>query len=130
MNHAKEMVMDIDNLTFGQIKKIQNLFENKSEKEKTHPMIGKRCLLRCHSAGVHIGTVAQINEETSTEVYLKDSIRLWKWSGGGLSLSAVANNGIKNGRLNETGDIYLTGVIEFIPVTDEAWESYEKFIED
>ncbi len=130
MNHATEIVMNIDDLTFKQIKEIQNLFNNKAEIKKTHPMLGRRCLLRCYSSGVHIGTVAQINEETSTEVYLKDSLRLWKWSGGGLSLSAVANNGIKDGRLNKTGDIYLTGVIEFIPVTYEAWESYEKFIED
>lgn len=122
--------MDIDDLTFKQIKEIQNLFNNKSESKKIHPMLGKRCVLRCYSAGVHIGTVAEINEETSTEVYLKDSLRLWKWSGGGLSLSAVANNGIKDGRLNRTGDIYLTGVIEFIPVTDTAWGSYEKFIEN
>lgn len=50
--------------------------------------------------------------------------------GGGLSLSAIANNGIKGGRLNRTGEIYLTNCIEFIPTTTAAEESYERFIED
>ena len=64
------------------------------------------------------------------EVKLKNALRLWKWEGGGLSLSAVANNGIKGGRLNRTGEVFLTNVIEFIPTTEEAEKTYEKFIED
>lgn len=94
-----------------------------------HPMLGRRCLLRTYSAGVHIGTIDHINPNTSMEVRLKDSLRLWKWDGGGLSLSAVANNGIVKGRLNRTGEIYLTNVIEIIPTTPEAEETYAKFIE-
>jgi hypothetical protein len=64
------------------------------------------------------------------EVILKDALRLWKWEGGGLSLSAVANNGIKGGRLNRTGEVCLTNAIELIPTTPEAEETYVKFIED
>ncbi len=90
-------------------------------------MLGKRCVIRTYSAGVHIGTVSQVS---GMEVLLKDSLRLWKWEGGGLSLSAVANNGIKGGRLNRTGEVYLTNVIEFIPTTPEAEKTYVKFIED
>lgn len=95
-----------------------------------HPMLGRRCLIRTYSAGVHIGNVAWINPENSMEVKLENALRLWKWENGGLSLSAVANNGIKGGRLNETGEVYLTNAIEYIPTTEEAEKTYVKFIED
>jgi len=95
-----------------------------------HPMIGKRVLVRSYSAGVHIGTLVSVNPDNATECHLKDALRLWKWSGGGLSLSAVAHNGIASGRLNRTDEVVLTNAIEYIPVTDHAWETYEKFIED
>lgn len=114
---------------------IEILLDDKSETAATpnqaqHPMFGRRCLVRTYSAGVHIGTVDFINPQNSMEVRLKDSLRLWKWEGGGLSLSAVANNGIKGGRLNKTGEVYLTNAIEFIPTTNDAEKSYERFIED
>lgn len=126
--------MNIDELTLGQLKEILAMakdYEFLVNKNKTstysNPMIGKKCLIRTYSAGVHIGEVVSIND---MEVVLKGALRLWKWEGGGLSLSAVANNGIKVGRLNYTGDIFLTNAIEIIPVTEEAWSTYEKFIED
>lgn len=96
-------------------------------KEKSHQMLGKRCLVRTYSAGVHIGDVVYAD---GMEVKLENALRLWKWEGGGLSLSAVANNGIKGGRLNKTGEVYLTNVIEFIPTTADAEITYAKFIED
>lgn len=97
--------------------------------ESKHPMLGRRCLIRTYSAGVHIGTIDHINPQNSMELRLQDSLRLWKWEGGGLSLSAVANDGIKGGRLNRTGEVYLTNVIEIIPTTTKAEASYEKFVE-
>lgn len=93
----------------------------------THPMLGRRCLIRTYSAGVHIGTVKAVE---GMEAHLTDAVRLWKWEGGGLSLSAVANNGIKGGRLNRTGEVYLTNVIEIIPIRTEAEATFEPFIED
>lgn len=97
---------------------------------KTHPMLGKRCIVRTYSAGVHIGDVTYVNPDNSMEVKLENALRLWNWRGGGLSLSAVANNGIKGGRLNRTGEVYLTNAIEYIPTTEEAEKTYAKFIED
>lgn len=124
--------MNIDELTIGQIKQIQSLLgATQSVTQKTlHPMLGKRCVIRTYSAGVHIGDVVWINPENSMEVKLENALRLWKWEGGGLSLSAVANNGIKGGRLNKTNDVFLTNVIEFIPTTETAEKSYVTFIED
>lgn len=45
-----------------------------------------------YDTGVHIGDVVYINPENSMEVRLENALRLWKWEGGGLSLSAVAND--------------------------------------
>lgn len=100
------------------------------ETSETHPMLGKRCLVRTYSAGVHIGDVVYVNPQNSMECKLKNALRLWKWEGGGLSLSAVANNGIKGGRLNRTGEVYLTNAIEYIPTTAKAEKTYAKFVED
>lgn len=115
-----------------QLLKFLEVLKNKKEQIKSfkHPMLGKRCLIRTYSAGVHIGDVVWINLNNSMEVKLENALRLWKWEGGGLSLSAVANNGIKGGRLNKTGDVYLTNAIEYIPTTKKAEETYAEFIED
>lgn len=118
--------MNIDELTLGQIKQLQGLLGGTTP--AAHPMVGRRCLIRTYSAGVHIGDVVSVAD--GTEVLLKNALRLWKWEGGGLSLSAVANNGIKGGRINRTGEVMLTNAIEFIPTTAEAEASYVKFIED
>jgi hypothetical protein len=124
-----EMV-DIDELTIGEAKQLACLLNTKHDAGATnccHPMLGKRCLIRTYSAGVHIGDVVKVE---GMEVYLKNALRLWKWEGGGLSLSVVASQGIKGGRLNKTGDVYLTNAIEFIPTTKDAEKTYVKFIED
>ena len=94
---------------------------------KKHPMLGRRCLIRTYSAGVHIGNISYVE---GMELKLENALRLWKWEGGGLSLSAIANNGVVRGRLNRTGEVYLTNVIEIIPTTTEAEETFLKWIED
>jgi len=92
-----------------------------------HPMLNRRCLVRTYSAGIHIGTLVAVH---GMEAHLKDALRLWRWTDGGLSLSAVATNGIKNGRVNRTPEVYLTNVIELIPTTEAAEASFARFIED
>jgi hypothetical protein len=92
-----------------------------------HLMQGRRCLIRTYSAGVHIGDVTHAS---GMEVKLDNALRLWSWSEGGLSLSAIARNGVKKARLNYTGEVYLTNVIEIIPTTEQAEATYQQFIED
>ncbi len=92
-----------------------------------HPMLGRRCLVRTYSAGVHIGDVLKVD---GMECHLGNALRLWRWEDGGLSLSAVATNGIKKGRLNFAKEVYLTNVIEMIPTTEVAEATFAKFIED
>ena len=127
--------MNIEELTIREAREIVSFFNHaangsKSAAAQPHPMLGRRCIIRTYSAGVHIGTVEWVNPDNSMEVKLKDALRLWKWEGGGLSLSAIANTGIKGGRLNRTGEVFLTNAIEYIPTTQAAEDTYVKFIED
>ena len=126
--------MNINDITIGEAREIANLFGGTQpvaadKPSWTHPLIGKRVLVRTYSAGVHIGTLVSVNPDNAMECHLKDALRLWKWTGGGLSLSAVAHNGIKGGRLNRTDEVVLTNAIEYIPTTPEAEATYVKFIE-
>lgn len=122
-------MLKIEDLTIGQAREIAALVGGVTTPKRTevHPMLNRRVLVRTYSAGVHIGDAVFID---GTEVHLKNSLRLWNWEGGGLSLSAVANNGVVKARLNRTGEVYLTNAIEFIPTTEAAEITFEKFIEN
>jgi hypothetical protein len=114
----------IDNLTFGEIKELMGLFGSQQVSPMSNPVIGKYCIARCYSAGVHAGTVVSVDGEN---VILENSRRLWKWKAAdGVALSGVAQNGnvgdkTKVDTLNPI--IYLTGVCELIPCTDKAKET-------
>lgn len=120
--------MSIDNLTIKEAKELACMFGGLTKPQGSccHPFLGQRVLVRTYSAGVHIGT---LKSSDGMECLLTDALRLWKWEGGGLSLSAVANDGIKGGRLNKTGEVYLTNCIEYIPTTKAAEKSFEKYVE-
>lgn len=129
--------MNIDELknALTQINELKSLLSGdsiaaQSSMVEKHPMLGRRCIIRTYSAGVHIGDVAYVNPANSMEIKLENALRLWKWEDGGLSLSAIANNGVVKARLNRTGEVYLTNAIEFIPTTKIAEDSFIKWIED
>jgi len=110
--------MNIDNLTFGQLKEISAMFFNQQPAKKDHPFVGKYVIARCYSAGVHAGEVVSADGE---EVILKDSRRLWSWKAkDGIALSGVAQNGIKSDSKVDTMNplISLTGVCELIVCSD------------
>lgn len=94
-----------------------------------HPMLDRLCLIRTYAAGVHAGTVVWVNPDSSTEIMLHDAVRIWKWTGGGLSLSAIGRDGMKGGRVDRTGTICLTGVIEMIPITSSTFDTFLNFLE-
>lgn len=125
------MGINIYDLTLAQLREIKELYIKDLEKDFPsagyHPMLGRRCLIRTYSAGVHIGDIKYVS---GMEVKLHNALRLWEWEQGGLSLSAIATNGVKKARLNKCAEIYLTNVIEIIPTTDVAEATFVKFIED
>jgi hypothetical protein len=112
--------MNIDNLTFGQLKEIATMFSNQQTAKEVHPFVGKYVIARCYSAGVHAGEVVSADGEN---VILKDSRRLWSWKAkDGIALSGVAQNGIKSESKIDTINplISLTGVCELIVCSDIA----------
>lgn len=120
--------MNIDNLTFGELKQIAALFNQQPAQAQSasigDQLIGKYCIARCYSAGVHAGTVESVDGEN---VILRDSVRLWSWKAtNGVALSGVAQSGIDRDKCKiDTNNpvIYITGVCELIPCSDKAKES-------
>lgn len=82
-------------------------------------MKGKFVLIRTINAGVHFGTLEEMDGQI---VRLSNARRLWSWSGA-LSLSEVAMNGvnISSSKISVPVDqIILTQAIEIIPVSQKS----------
>ncbi len=116
--------MNIDEMTFGELKQIAAMFGAAQGAPVQHPFVGKYVIARCYSAGVHAGEVVSADGEN---VILKDSRRLWSWKANdGIALSGVAQNGINKSSCKiDTANplIYISGVCELIPCTRKAQES-------
>ena len=82
-------------------------------------------IVRCQGAGVFL---AQVVQRKGTEAKLKDSRRLWYWSGAA-SLSQLAVEGTKKPSECKfpiaMPEQEVTGVLEVIPVTDAAKKSID-----
>lgn len=117
--------MNIDDLTYGELKQIAALFGSQQPSQpKSHPFVGKYVICRCYSAGVHAGVLVS---QDGDQAILKDSRRLWSWkNNGGIALSGLAVNGIDASQSKidaELAEIALTGVIETIPVSKKCENS-------
>lgn len=88
----------------------------KDENEPNLPYV----VIRTYSAGVHVGYLENLNEETQT-VKLVNARRIRYWKGA-LTLSEVSKSGIsKESRLSEEVDkIILLEAIEVLFATPEA----------
>ena len=119
--------MNIDNLTFSELKQIAALFNQFKAEEKPDELVGKYVLVRCYSAGVHAG---ELVSQKGDVVELKDSRRLWQWvANDGIALSGVAQCGLKGGKLDHVNPfIRLTGVIETISCSGKSKASINDFI--
>ena len=86
-------------------------------------MIGKKVIVRTHSAGVHFGTLAA---KYGKEVVLKNARRIWYWEGA-FTLSAVAVSGVgKSSKLSvSVPEILLTEAIEILLCSEEATENLQ-----
>ena len=114
--------MNIDQMTYGELKQIAALFSSAPQKNEQHQFVGKFVICRCYSAGVHAGVLVSQNGD---QAVLKDSRRLWSWkNNGGIALSGLAVNGLASGKIDTLlPEIALTGVIETIPCSETAKES-------
>ena len=116
--------MNLDNLTYGEIKAIVAFFGNQQNQQtEPSPFVGKYVICRCYSAGVHAGELVSQNGDVAV---LKNSRRLWSWKAkSGVALSGVAQTGLQPGCKVDSinPEIMLTGVIETIPTSQDARES-------
>lgn len=82
--------------------------------------IGKVCMFRTYSAGVHFGLLQKRNGK---ECEIINSHRVYSWAGA-CSLSQLSMEGSKNRDdckiAVKVDSIFLTEVIEIIPMTDIA----------
>lgn len=118
--------MNINDLTIGEAKELARLFSGNSSDNSgsLNSMIGKKCIIRTYSAGVHYG---ELVEKSGKEVILKNARRLWYWkTKGGISLSEVANSGVhKDSKICESVDSIWLDAIETIPCSQDAIKSIE-----
>ena len=81
--------------------------------------VGKFCIVRTYSAGVHVGTLVS---RDGREVVLSDARRVWRWRGAN-TLNELALSGCddKWSRISDpVPAITLTEAIEVIACTPEA----------
>ena len=122
---------EVENMTIKEAKELANLLKGFMDNNivisnstvEPNPYIGKVCIIRTYSAGVHIGEVVSQNGE---QVDLKNSRRLWSWKGA-FTLSEVSQKGIsKESRIAiSIPFMRLTNAIEILPCTNEALKSFE-----
>jgi hypothetical protein len=86
-------------------------------------IIGKHCVVRTYSAGVHIGVVSS---KEGKSVLLTNARRLWQWQGA-FTLSEVATAGVSKGsRISVAVPVIeLTEAIEIIPTTEAARAAFD-----
>lgn len=117
--------MNIDNLTYGELKQIASLFvAHQHAAPSLNGMIGKKCIVRTCSAGVWFG---EISEKAGNEVIVKNARRMWYWKAKkSISLSAVALYGITSeSKIAPPVESVWLEAIELIPTTDSSTSSIE-----
>jgi len=84
-------------------------------------MVNKICIIRSYASGVHFGEVAETRDTVhGLSVTLKNSRRIHYWEGA-CSLSQVALEGIKTGRVAMgLPEIQVENVIEIIPMSESS----------
>ena len=89
-------------------------------------MIGKKVLIRSYAAGVFFGTLeSEAFTPAGKVVVLTNSLRIHYWEGAA-SLSQVAQDGIKTGRVAMIEPLKeVVNVIETTPLSDAAISNLE-----
>ena len=85
--------------------------------------VGHHCIVRTESAGVFAGTIKEID---ASSAIVTDARRIWYWAGAA-TLSQLATEGTSRPaecKFPATVPmVFLNGVIEVIPTSDEARKS-------
>jgi len=78
-------------------------------------------IVRSRDSGVHAG---YLDKRNGGEVHLVEARRIWSWEGAA-TLSQVAKDGIKSGKIPCAVNLIVLGVCEIIEATDKARKSIE-----
>lgn len=117
--------MNIDSMTYGDLKQIAALFSSTNNTSGLDTMVGKKVIVRTYSAGVWFGT---LDQKEGKEVILKAARRMWRWwAKESISLSACALYGInqeKSKVVAPVPSVWLEA-IEIIPCLPAAVASIE-----
>lgn len=102
--------------------KLMKEFENGNNVSNSNiadHMIGKTVLIRTFSAGVHYGTLKDLDNHQNC--ILTNTKRIYKWEGA-CSLSQLAVDGANDNSMISilVPEIMLQRVIEIIPMTEKA----------
>jgi len=85
--------------------------------------LGKKVAVRGVDAGVFIGTLEEVNNDT---VRLSQARNVWMWEGA-TCLMQLAEEGIRSGKVSQTVDtVILTGVCQILLLSDMAVASFNK----
>ncbi len=118
--------MNIDHLTYGELKQIAAVFSSHAKPEpKSHPMAGRYVIVRTMGAGVHAGVLESLDDGCAV---LREARRLWRWQSASpaVALSGVAMSGLggKDNKIDvEVPSVCLTSAVEIIPCTAQAEQS-------
>lgn len=116
--------MNINDLTVGQLKELQQLVGRGSQpSEGLNDHVGKEVIVRTYSAGNWFGILAK---KSGNEVILRDARRMYQWKcKKSIALSGVARHGIDQSRSKICGPIESQWLeaIEIISMTPEAVQS-------
>ena len=118
--------MNLNELTIGQAREIAGLLKTimtvetqtqpvtGSTEQPFTPHIGKPCIVRTYASGVFYGTVTK---QDGRMVELSGCRRLWYWKASkGVSLSAVAVNGVDTRASKITEEVHTQTVLDAIEI--------------
>ncbi len=117
MNEKKEnMIMKLIEMLMADEKSVIT--------KENHPFIGKYCVIRTHSAGVHCGFLKSID---GCEVIVEQCRQIYYWKGA-FTLRELSLNGVTTGS-KFTAPVPLNSLtkIELIPVADDCAKKLQEY---
>lgn len=92
--------------------------------KEQHPFIGKYCIIRTYSAGVHCGFLKSID---GCEVIVEDCRQIYFWKGA-FTLRELSLNGVSDGsKLTASVPLNSLTKIEIIPVSEECAKKLQEY---
>lgn len=120
------MGINIDELTFGQLKQIAALFGNSGASQAHKPdmlahLVGKKVLIRDHKAGLFLTTLIEVNKQ---EWLGGKSRKIHYWEKAG-AVEGIAETGIdlKESRITVSTEMSAgKELIQICPVSDKIYD--------